>query len=149
MDSKDLIIGEIQNAVSRLLGDSASAVMRRAGNSASYKLWPELPSGRTPMEAGAIMSQAVKDLEGWGEFSVVEVEGDAIKIQFKNCYFAGLTEESGKPCGSQPICYFGFGLVEETIKRLTGIAVKVEMDRRDDVTGICHEIATARPVSSL
>ncbi len=148
MDSRDLIIGEIQNAVSRLLGDSAAAVMRKAGSSASHKLWPDLPSGKTMEEAGALMSQAVKDLEGWGEFAVVGVDGDAVKIQFKNCYFAGLTEESGKPCGTQPICYFGFGLVEETIKRLTGIATKVELDRRDEGTGVCHETATARPVSS-
>ena len=144
MDNKDIIIGEIQNAVSKLLGTGAAAVMRQAGISASLKIWPDLPSGKTPEEAGAIMAQGVKDIGGWGEFSIAGVEDGVAKIQFKQCFFAGLAKESGQAVGQQPICYFGFGLVEETFKRLTGITAKVELVRRDDGTGTCFETATPR-----
>lgn len=147
MDNRDLILGEIQSAMSKLFGDSAAAVMRQAGRSCSSRLWPELPGGKSPEEALNIMSEALKALEGWGEFSVAGIEGDKVKIQFKNCYFPTFTEESGKPCGQQPICFFGFGLLEETFKRLTGIPVKVELDVRDDQTCTCHEILTMKGIT--
>lgn len=144
MDSKDIIIGEIQNAISKLLGTGAAAVMRQAGIAASTKIWPDLPSGKTPEEAGEIMAQGVKDLGGFGEFSIVGVEDGVAKIQFCQCFFATLSKESGQPVGQQPICHFGFGLVEETFKRLTGIRAKVELARRDDGTETCFETATPR-----
>jgi len=144
MDSRDIIIGEIQNAVSKLLGSSASALMRQAGISASQKIWPDLPTGKTPEEAGEIMAQAIKDLGGFGQFALSGVEDGVAKIHFKECYFAGLTQDSGKPCGEQPICYFGFGLVEETYRRLTGITARVELIDRDDAQQTCFETATPR-----
>jgi predicted hydrocarbon binding protein len=144
MDNKDIIIGEIQNAVSKLLGTGAAALMRQAGISASAKIWPDLPSGKTPEEAGAIMSEGVKGLGGFGEFSIIGVEDGVVKIQFKQCFFAGLSKESGQPVGHQPICHFGFGLVEETFKRLTGIVTKVELAQRDDGCATCFETATPR-----
>jgi len=144
MDNKDIIIGEIQSAVSKLLGTGAAAVMRQAGISASTKIWPDLPSGKTPEEAGAIMAQGVKDLGGFGEFSVAGVEDGVAKIEFKQCFFASLSKESGQPVGQQPICHFGFGLVEETFKRLSGITARVELDRRSDGTGSFFETSTFR-----
>ncbi len=144
MDNRDIIIGEIQNAVSKLLGSSAAALMRQAGMSASLKIWPDLPTGKTPEEAGAIMADGIRDLGGFGEFCLPGIEDGVAKIQFKECYFARLTEDSGKPCGEQPICHFGFGLVEETYRRLTGVATRVELVRRDDATQTCFETATPR-----
>jgi len=144
MDSRDVVIGEIQAAVSRLLGDSAAALMRQAGISASHQIWPELPSGKTLEEAGTIMAEAVKDLGAWGEFSITGADDGVAKIQFKDCRFADLTKASGKACGEQAICNFGFGLVEETLKRLTGIATKVELVRRDDAERTCFETAAPR-----
>ncbi len=144
MDNKDIIIGEIQTAVSKLLGTGAAAVMRQAGISASTKIWPDLPTGKTPEEAGEIMAEGVKAIGGWGEFSISEVVEGVAKIRFKQCPFAGLSKESGQPVGQQPICYFGFGLVEETFRRLTGIRAKVELVRRDDGTETCFETATPR-----
>lgn len=144
MDSRDIIIGEIQNAVGKLLGSSAAALMRQAGIAASRKIWPDLPTGKTAEEAGTIMAQAIKDLGGFGEFSLSGTDDGVAKIQFKQCYFAHLTKDSGKPCGEQPICYFGFGVVEETYRRLTGIATRVELVRRDDATQTCFETATPR-----
>ena len=145
MDSRDIIIGEIQNSIGRLLGDSAAALMRQAGISASRKIWPDLPSGKTPEEAGKIMAEGVKQLGGWGDFAITGVDENGVaKIKFRGCYFASLSSDSGKPVGHQPICHFGFGLVEETFKRLTGIATKVELVRRDEGTGTCFETATPR-----
>ncbi len=144
MDPRDVVIGEIQTSLSSLLGASAAAVMRRAGMNASRKIWPELPSDKSPEEAGAIMAEGVKKLGAFGEFAVVGMDGDVAKIEFKNCYFASLTSDSGQPCGQQPICYFGFGLVEETYQRLTGVRAKVELTKRDDGTHTCFETATPR-----
>ncbi len=143
-DPKDIIIGEIQNIVSKMMGNSAGALMRRAGMNASYKIWPELPTGKTIMEAGELMQEGVKGLGGFGDFSIVGDEDGIAKIEFKGCYFASLTEGSGKSCGQQPICFFGFGLVEETFKRITGIQTKVELINRDDNTTTCFETATPR-----
>ena len=56
---KDIIIGEIQNTVSKMMGSSSAALMRMAGKSASYKIWPELPTGKTIMEAGSIMKDGI------------------------------------------------------------------------------------------
>jgi predicted hydrocarbon binding protein len=144
MDSKDIILGEIQNAVSKLIGTGAAAVMRQAGISASHKIWPDLPSGKSPEEAGAIMAEGVKEIGSWGEFSITGVEDGVAMIQFKQCYFAKLTAESEQPVGQQPICHFGFCLVEETFRRLTGIPARVELVRRDDGTETCFETATPR-----
>ncbi len=143
-NSKDVIIGEIQNTISKMMGSSSAALMRRAGISASHKIWPELPTGKTIMEAGEIMHEGVKGLGGFGDFSIVADDNGVAKIEFKGCYFASLTESSGKPCGQQPICFFGFGLVEETFKRLTGVQTKVELATRDDGTTTCFETATPR-----
>ncbi|MCK5034631.1 MAG: hypothetical protein KAS73_01975 [Candidatus Sabulitectum sp.] len=143
-DPKDVIIGEIQNIVSKMLGGSAGALMRRAGMNASYKIWPELPPDKSIMEAGEIMKKGVQGLGGFGEFSIVADDHGVAKIEFVGCYFASLTKDSGKPCGQQPICYFGFGLVEETFKRLTGLTTKVELVDRADGQEICFETATPR-----
>ncbi len=145
MDNKDLIIAEISTAMTSLLGSSAAAVMRKAGRQASFSIWPELPSGSTVAEAGEIMAKGVSDLGGFGEFNLIpgDTENSGV-ITFNHCAFAGFTESSGKPCGNQAICYFGFGLVEETFFRLTGVRGKVELVSRDDGTCTCHETLTPR-----
>ena len=53
-EPKDIIIAEISNTVSKLVGNSAAAVMRQAGASASHRLWPELPGNKDVDEAGEI-----------------------------------------------------------------------------------------------
>ncbi len=143
-NSNDIIIGEISNAVTKLVGSSAAALMRNAGMAASKRIWPDLPPDQSVEEAGKLMTKAIKDLSSWGEFAVKGQEGDVIKIEFQNCYFAGLTKLSGKPCGEQAICYFGSGLVEETLSRLTGLRTKVELKKRDDNLSTCFETATKR-----
>ncbi len=143
-DNKDIIIGEISNAVTKLLGSSAPAVMRTAGAAASRRLWPDLPTDVPVEQAAQIMHDGVKQLGGFGDLQIIpEGQGEA-RIEFKRCFFAGMREGSGKPCGEQGICYFGFGLVEETFKRLTGRVVKVELTRRDDSVDTCFEVIRTR-----
>ena len=144
MEPKDIIIGEIQNSLAKMMGSSAGALMRQAGINASHKIWPELPTGKGIMEAGEIMKAGVQSLGGFGDFAIVADNDGIAKIQFAGCYFASLTKDSGKPCGEQPICFFGFGLVEETFKRLTGVQAKVELVTRDDGSTTCFETATPR-----
>lgn len=139
MDRKDMIIGEISNAVSQLLGSSAAAVMRRAGMNASKTIWPDLESGLTPEQAAKVMHDGIGALKGFGEFNLVPDESGGGKIEFRDCVFASFRESSGQQCGRQPICYFGFGLVEQTYRRLTGRRVKVELVDRDDMNCVCHE----------
>ncbi|MBD3277047.1 MAG: hypothetical protein GF388_01995 [Candidatus Aegiribacteria sp.] len=139
VDNKDILIGEISNAISQLLGSSAAAVMRRAGINASNTIWPDLEGGKSPEEAAQIMHNAVSDLKGFGELNLSPDGCGGCDIEFKDCAFASFTGSSGQPCGKQPICYFGFGLVEETYKRLTGNRVKVVLKERDDANKICKE----------
>lgn len=143
-NNKNLIIGEISNAISELLGSSAAAVMRRAGMKASNSIWPELPSGKSPQEAAQMMHDAVEKLGGFGNFTMEAKDDGFGEIQFHDCAFAEFSKSSGKPCGEQPICYFGFGLVEETYKRLTGHQAKVVLVKRDEGKGICFETATPK-----
>ena len=144
MDPKDIIVAEISNAVTQVVGKSAGAVFRRAGSSASQKLWPDLPSNLSAMEAGEVIRKGIKALGGFGDFSIVSEENGVANIEFKGCVFADYTSTTGVPVGEQVICYFGFGLVEETFRRLTGKQVKIELQKRDDGCGKCYETATPR-----
>ena len=145
MENKDLIIAEISSAISSVLGASAAAVMRKAGRQASLHIWPDLPSGKTVNEAAEIMAKGVADLGGFGDFKMKQGDDpNSGVIEFKDCAFSSFTEASGQPCGQQAICYFGFGLVEETFFRLTGTRAKIELVSRDDGSKICFETATPR-----
>ncbi len=145
MDSRDIIVGELQDAVGATLGASAAAVMRRAGKAASARLWPELPQGLSAEEAGAVMAEGIAQLGSFGEFRITGVDGDgAVRIEFARCYFASLAGPDGERCGKQPICSFGFGLVEETLYRLTGRRTRVTLTRHDPATVTCFEEARPR-----
>jgi predicted hydrocarbon binding protein len=144
MDNRDVVLGQIQKTLGQTLGSSAAAVMRRAGMEASEAIWPDLPGGQSVEQAGAIMTAGVKELGSFGEFKITGEEADGTaKIEFHNCYFASLAGADGLECGKQPICHFGFGLVERTFQRLTGTQTRVQLVKRDDDAGICFE--TARP----
>lgn len=145
MDNKDMIIAEISSAITSVLGTSAAAVMRKAGRQASLHIWPELPCGKTVKEAGEIMADGISALGGFGDFKMVPGDDPSSGvIEFKDCAFSAFVEAGGQPCGKQAICYFGFGLVEETFFRLTGIRAKIELMSRDEETKICFETATPR-----
>lgn len=139
------VIANIQTSVTFMLGKGARATMREAGKAASRDLWPELPSGVSFGEAAHIMHEGVKSLDGFGEFNLRRQREDGVyEIEFKNCAFAQFTTSSGQPCGEQAICFFGFGLVEETMRRLMGKRVQVQLIERDENDCVCRETATPR-----
>jgi predicted hydrocarbon binding protein len=138
------VIACISNSVSSMLGRGSRAAMREAGKAASYELWPELPENASPEEIAKLMHEGVAQLEGFGDFELTPQDDGTFKIAFNQCGFAQFTEQSGEPCGSQPICFMGFGLVEETLRRMTGRKMLVTLEERDEAAGTCHEVAAPR-----
>lgn len=90
------------------------------------------------------MREGVGGLGGFGDFQLTGDANGGARITFQNCFFASMSKQSGQPCGQQAICHFGFGLVEETLRRLTGTRARVELERHDPNTTTCYEIATPR-----
>jgi predicted hydrocarbon binding protein len=138
------VLANISNSISSMLGRGSRATMREAGKAASKDLWPNLPEHADPEQVAAIMQEAIAALDGFGELCIEPQADGSFKIQFKNCRFAQFTEKSGEPCGQQAICFFGFGLVEETLRRMTGTKMVVSLERRDEEAGVCYETATPR-----
>ena len=138
------VIAAISNSISFMLGRGSRAAMREAGKAASHDLWEDLPENASKEQVSQVMHEGVQALKGFGEFNIVGNDDDSYTIAFKNCGFSAFTETSGEPCGQQPICYFGFGLVEETLRRMTGQKFQVTLTKRDDSTGTCHEVAMPR-----
>jgi len=138
------VISCMSNSISFMLGRGARATMREAGKEASHELWPDLPDNPSPEEMASIMKAGVANLKGFGEFDLMPQGDDQYKIDFKRCSFSQFTEKSGAPCGEQAICFFGFGLVEETLRRMTGKKMVVKLTQRDDDTETCHELAVPR-----
>lgn len=139
------VIACISNSVSSMLGRGSRAAMREAGKAASKEIWPELPENASFEEAARIMHEGIAALEGFGDFNLkAQREDGGFEIEFKNCGFADYTNESGEACGEQAICFFGFGLVEETLRRLIGKKFQVKLVERDDGCGMCREEAIPR-----
>lgn len=145
LSPQETVIASINNAVTFMMGAGSKIAMREAGKQASNALWPSLPENASFDEAGRIMHEGVAALEGFGDFKLTRQNEDgSYEIEFQNCAFAQFTTQSGQPCGEQAICYFGFGLVEETLRRLTGKKVQVKLIEHDDACGVCRERAIPR-----
>ncbi|WP_207168635.1 hypothetical protein [Thiocystis violacea] len=145
LSPQETVIASISNAITFMMGAGSKIAMREAGKQASTSVWPELPSNASFEDAGRIMHDGIAALEGFGDFRLTSQNEDgSYSIEFRDCAFAQFTPHSGQPCGQQAICYFGFGLVEETLYRLTGKKVQVKLIERDEACGVCHEQAIPR-----
>lgn len=144
LNPDQMVLANISNSISSMLGRGSRATMREAGKAASNDLWPDLPEQADSTQIAKTISDAIAALDGFGECGIEPQSNGNYKIQFKNCRFAQFAEKSGEPCGQQAICYFGFGLVEETLYRMTGTKMTVTLDHRDDETGVCFETAAPR-----
>jgi len=145
LSPQEIVIASISNAVTFLMGAGSKVTMREAGKQASTSVWPNLPENASFEEAARVMHEGIASLEGFGDFKLTQENDDgSYNIEFRDCGFAQFTAQSGQPCGQQAICYFGFGLVEETLRRMTGKKVQVTLSDRDDAGGICHECAIPR-----
>lgn len=142
---QDTVIACISNSISAMLGRGSRAAMREAGKAASHEIWPTLPENQPFEEVARIMHDGVAALNGFGDFNLKAQHDDgSFEIEFQNCGFSQYTEQSGEACGEQPICFFGYGLVEETLRRMTGNKMQVKLINRDDTGGICQEVAVPR-----
>jgi predicted hydrocarbon binding protein len=144
MTAEELVIADISSSVTRMMGMAARAAMRDAGRQASHDIWRTVPEGLGRAEAAAWISARVSDIKGFGRLEVTPDDAEGFSIRFTSCAFARFTETSGAPCGEQSICYFGFGLLEETLYRLAGRRYLVTLKERDDALELCKEIAQPR-----
>lgn len=144
IDPRNIIIAKISGGLSDMLGAvGAHAAMRSSGASTSEFLWPDWPDALAPEEACDLLSESLKNV---GIFDNVRmrVDGELIRIEVKGCEFSHLGNFESSPIGERSVCFFGFGLIEKSLKRLTGKAYRIALERRDDVQDVCFETATPR-----
>lgn len=144
IDPRNIIIAKISGGLSDMLGPvGAHAAMRSSGAATSEFLWPDWPSSLAPEEACDLLSESLKKI---GVFDDVRmrVDGDLIYIEVKGCEFSRLGNFEASPVGERSVCFFGFGLIEKSLKRLTGKAYRIALEHRDEAQDVCFEIATPR-----
>jgi hypothetical protein len=144
MSPYEYVITDISNSITSMLGKAANATMREAGKSASTDLWPGVAPASSEKEACATLKGLISQLGGFGSIDIAPNADGTFSIVFTDCAFSRFTEQSGAACGEQAICHFGFGLIAETLRRLTGTRVLVNLVSRDEENGMCHEIARPR-----
>ncbi|HER20209.1 MAG TPA: hypothetical protein ENO14_04085 [Chromatiales bacterium] len=143
-DPRNIIIAKISTGLTDMLGAvGAHATMRNTGHSSSGQLWPDWPSGLTAGEACPLLADSLKRI---GMFQDVRLqpEGDVIRIEVRGCEFAHLGDFEATPIGERSVCFFGFGLIEKSLARLTGNAYRVSLERRDEASDSCVEVAVRR-----
>jgi len=143
-DPRNIIIARISSGLTDMLGAvGAHATMRDSGRSSSDFLWTDWPSNLSPDEACSLLSEALSHV---GIFTSVELkpDGENIAIQVKGCEFAHLGNFEDAAIGSRSVCFFGFGLIERSLERLTGQRFRVSLERRDEAADTCFEIAKAQ-----
>ncbi|MFH0926780.1 MAG: hypothetical protein V1872_14300 [bacterium] len=129
----------MHKALIQTVGKSDLAVMRKAGNNGSGIFFPNLPSNLSLVEASKKLEEGVSSLEVFGELKVAKVEGLTVKVEFCDCLISRILKDAGFECGTQAPCYFGFGLVDETLKRLTGKKCTMSFDSHDTGKKLCFE----------
>lgn len=143
-DPRNVILARISTGLSEMLGNmGAHATMRDMGTHSSAELWPDWPTRIPDDEACALLQEALSNI---GIFRKVEMnpEGDRVNIVIHGCEFNKLGQIESHPVGERAICFFGFGLIEKSLERLTGKQYRVELKHHDAASDTCHEIATPR-----
>ncbi len=143
-DPRNIIIAKISGGMSDMLGAvGAHAAMRSSGAASSADLWPDWPSGLAVEEACSLLSASLKQV---GIFEDVHMyaDGELVRIEVRGCEFSRLGDYEASTVGERSVCFFGFGLIEKSLKRLTGKAYRITLDHRDDAQDVCFEIASPR-----
>jgi hypothetical protein len=117
--------------------------MRDSGRATSDFLWTDWPSNLGTEEACSLLSESLGRI---GVFSAVELKpnGDDILIEVKGCEFAHLGNFESTPIGARSVCFFGYGLIERSLERLTDTRFRVSLESRDEASDTCFEIAVQR-----
>lgn len=144
VDPRNVILARISYGLSEMLGQmGAHATMRDMGTHSSAELWPDWPANLNINDACTLLSDALSHI---GTFDSVNLaaEGDSIRINIKGCEFNRLGKIEANPVGERSICFFGFGLIEKSLERLTGNQYRVELVHHNAEQDTCEEIARFR-----
>lgn len=144
VDPRNIILARISTGLSEMLGQmGAHATMRDMGTHSSAELWPDWPANLNITEACTLLSDALSHI---GTFDSVNLApaGDNIRINIKGCEFNRLGKIEANPVGERSICFFGFGLIEKSLGRLTGNQYRVELVHHNTEQDTCEEIARFR-----
>lgn len=143
-DPRNVIIAKISGGLSDMLGAvGAHAAMRSSGAATSSDLWPDWPNELDEVEACELLSASLKKV-GIFEDVGMQVDGDLIRLEVRGCEFAHLGNFEASAPGERAVCFFGYGLIEKSLKRLTGKAYRIALEHRDEAQDICFEVATPR-----
>jgi predicted hydrocarbon binding protein len=143
VDPRNVIIARISSGLTDMLGAvGAHATMRDSGRSSSDFLWTDWPSSVSSEEACDLLAESLGQA---GLFSsvIMEPDGDDIHIEVKGCEFSHLGDFEAADPGKRSVCFFGYGLIERSLERLTGRRFRVQLVQRDDGSDTCFEIAKA------
>ena len=143
-DPRNVIIARISTGLTDMLGAvGAHATMRDSGRTTSDFLWTDWPSNLGADEACGLLAESLSKI---GLFSSVSMkpEGENILIEVKGCEFAHLGDFEAADIGKRSVCFFGFGLIERSLERLTGRRFRVQLVQRDEAADTCFEIAQAQ-----
>lgn len=144
VDPRNVILARISTGLTEMLGRmGAHATMRDMGTHSSQELWPDWPEGLPSGEACALLSDALSHIGTFKEVNLTP-DGEAVQIRIKGCEFNHLGQVESSPVGQRSICFFGFGLIEKSLERLTGRQFRVELLHHDADEDCCHEIARLR-----
>ncbi len=144
VDPRNIILARISTGLSDMLGQmGAHATMRDMGSHSSHELWPEWPTDLDVNEACTLLSDALSHIGTFASVSLTP-NGENIRINIKGCEFNHLGKIEGSPVGERSICFFGFGLIEKSLERLTGSQYRVELLHHDAEQDACEEIGRFR-----
>jgi len=144
IDPRNVILARISTGLSDMLGSmGAHATMRDMGTHSSTELWPDWPSNLPLDEACSLLQEALSNIGMFKKVTMIP-DGDQVKIQINGCEFNKLGQIESHPVGQRAICFFGFGLIEKSLERLTGELYRVELQHHDAETDTCHEVACFR-----
>lgn len=144
IDPRNVIIARISSGLTDMLGAvGAHATMRDSGRASSDYLWADWPSNLGAEEACTLLADSLSHA---GLFSsvVMKPHGDDIQIEVKGCEFAHLGDFEQAPHGKRSVCFFGYGLIERSLERLTGRRFRVQLVQREEATDTCFELAKAQ-----
>lgn len=142
-DPRNVIIARISAGLTDMLGAvGAHATMRDSGRTTSDFLWADWPSNIGADEACDLLANSLSHA---GLFSSVNMkpDGEDIHIEVKGCEFAHLGDFEAADPGKRSVCFFGYGLIERSLERLTGRRFRVQLVQREESTDTCFEIAKA------
>ena len=145
VDPRNVVIARISAGLSDMLGDvGARSSMRASGRASSDYLWEAWPEHLAPEEACDLLSEALGKIGMFQTVRLKPANDGNVAIEIQGCEFSRMGTIEAAPVGERSICFFGFGLIERSLERLTGQKFRITLDHHDASSGTCFEIAQLR-----